>query len=284
MKLIMTRGLPASGKTTWALQQVDKDQGHTKRVNKDDLRAMADNGKWSEKREDMIRKARDILAGLYLSNGCDVIVDDTNFHPIHEVELKKLAAVHGAEFEVKDFYVPVGEAIERDAKRTNAVGTKVIRQMWSQYVCQPAPELIDAPFAIICDIDGTLAHMKNRGPFDWKKVGNDTCDGAVAHVLETYKSGDAQANHVKIILFSGRDGSCRPETEAWLHENAIPYDRLYMREADDNRKDYLIKEELYEAHIKGKYNVLFVLDDRQQVVDRWRELGLKCLQVAPGDF
>ncbi len=57
-----------------------------------------------------------------------------------------------------------------------------------------------------------------------------------------------------------------------------------MRQEGDTRKDVLVKQEIYEREIKGRYNVLFVLDDRQQVVDGWRALGLTVFQVAPGDF
>jgi hypothetical protein len=57
-----------------------------------------------------------------------------------------------------------------------------------------------------------------------------------------------------------------------------------MREAGDSRKDSIVKQELYEKHIEPSYDVFVVLDDRNQVVDMWRSLGLVCLQVAPGDF
>jgi hypothetical protein len=57
-----------------------------------------------------------------------------------------------------------------------------------------------------------------------------------------------------------------------------------MRKTDDFRKDSIIKEEIYQENIEGKYNVLCVLDDRNQVVDFWRAKGLTCFQVAPGDF
>jgi hypothetical protein len=57
-----------------------------------------------------------------------------------------------------------------------------------------------------------------------------------------------------------------------------------MRPANDFRKDSLIKKEIYENDIKGKYNVIMVYDDRNQVVDVWRGLGLKCAQVEPGEF
>jgi hypothetical protein len=57
-----------------------------------------------------------------------------------------------------------------------------------------------------------------------------------------------------------------------------------MRVTGDKKKDSALKEEIYNKYIKGKYNVLFVLDDRQKVVDKWRELGLTCLQVNSGNF
>ena len=85
-------------------------------------------------------------------------------------------------------------------------------------------------------------------------------------------------------LVSGRMDTYRPQTEAWLVKHKVPYTALFMRPAGDMRKDVLIKQEIYEREIKGKYNVLFVLDDRQQVVYGWRALGLTVFQTAPGDF
>ncbi len=136
------------------------------------------------------------------------------------------------------------------------------------------------PDAIICDIDGTLAHnVSGRSPYDWKRVGEDALDHIIQNILSIY----CDANY-EIILLSGRDEVCRPETEEWLKKHIIGYDFLYMRPKGNNEKDSIIKERIYREHIEGKYNVLFVLDDRKQVVDMWRSLGLKCLQVQPGDF
>ena len=73
-------------------------------------------------------------------------------------------------------------------------------------------------------------------------------------------------------------------TEDWLKKNGIEYDKLLMRVTDDVRKDSIIKKEIYENNIKGKYNVSLVLDDRNQVVEMWRDLGLTCFQVADGNF
>jgi hypothetical protein len=57
-----------------------------------------------------------------------------------------------------------------------------------------------------------------------------------------------------------------------------------MRRAGDRRKDWVVKSELYREHIEPRYDVLLVLDDRDQVVRAWRGLGLTVFQVAEGDF
>jgi hypothetical protein len=57
-----------------------------------------------------------------------------------------------------------------------------------------------------------------------------------------------------------------------------------MRKHNDFRKDAIVKKEIYEEKIADHHDVLCVFDDRQLVVEMWRELGLTCMQVAPGDF
>jgi hypothetical protein len=57
-----------------------------------------------------------------------------------------------------------------------------------------------------------------------------------------------------------------------------------MRSTGDHRQDSIIKQEIYQQQICGQYNIKLVLDDRQQVVDMWRDLGLTVFQVAAGDF
>ena len=57
-----------------------------------------------------------------------------------------------------------------------------------------------------------------------------------------------------------------------------------MRPKGDNRPDTEVKREIYEREIRDKYNVLLVIDDRNSVVQQWREMGLPCFQVAEGDF
>lgn len=284
MKLIMLKGLPASGKSTWAKEQAVRSGGLTKRINKDDLRDMVDGGKWSKNNEKGILAVRDNLCEYYLSRGFSVIVDDTNLAPKHEATLKALAQKSGAEFETKSFLdVSLVECIKRDLKRPNSVGERVIMGMFNQFLRPPAETYQPAegkPYAILCDIDGTLAHMVDRGPFDWQAVGSDTLDESIAEILRLYYITE----HAKIILFSGRDSVCRPETEQWLKDKHVPYHQLFMRGQGDMRKDSIVKREMFDAEIKNEYQVLYVLDDRNQVVEMWRQMGLKCLQVADGDF
>lgn len=276
MKLCMLRGLPASGKSTYAKELVK--QGW-KRVNKDDLRAMLDDGKWSQHNESIVKDVEKNLVFRFLRDGFNVVVDDTNF--AYETLWKTVADTCGAEFEVKHFDTSPSECVERDAKRGDkSVGPKVIWQMYRQY-CAPkkVPRVHTLPTAFMFDIDGTLALMGKRSPYDWDKVDLDELNEDVADTLACL----SMAGH-KIIIMSGRDSVCRDKTEAWLKKHNIRYDALYMRPEGDMRKDSIIKRELYNNHVKGFYNVLGVFDDRNQVVELWRSLGLTCFQVAEGNF
>lgn len=289
-RLIMTIGLPGSGKSTWALEEVKKSNGKVKRINKDSLRLMIDGGVHSKKKEIQIMEARDLLTKYYLEKGHDVIIDDTNFDDKHIFRMQEViesVTLNGrtVELVMKDFTdVPLSVCIENDLNRRESVGAKVILKMYNKYLKKKTPPPAynpELPTAIICDIDGTLAHGIDNGirlPYEWDKVDMDELDVEIAALLH-YLNQD-----VEIILVSGRNSVCREKTEGWLKHHNIHYDNLLMRAEDDNRDDTIIKKEIYEEHIKGKYNVRFVLDDRQRVVDMWRSLGLKCLQVAEGNF
>lgn len=143
---------------------------------------------------------------------------------------------------------------------------------------------------LIFDIDGTLADIKHRRIFleqekpDWKafndKMGDDTPNAPVVALYKTlWDSGQYD-----IILTSGRSDSDRKITEQWLVWNHIPFDRLEMRKDKDNRADYIIKQEMLDMLLKEGKEILFAVDDRQQVVDMWRKNGIACLQCDVGDF
>jgi predicted kinase len=279
-KIILLKGLPASGKSTFAKEQIAKDP-NTKRVNKDDLRAMLDNSRWSKSNESFVLKVRDFIISEALRNGNNVIVDDTNLHEKHLTRMKELAKPTNSTVEVNDSFlqVPFEKCIARDLKRPNSVGEKVIRDMYKQaFPFEPIIQNYNLPNAIILDIDGTLAIMGNRSPYDWGKVDLDTKNYEVFNLYRLYKN-----DGYKIIICSGRDEICREKTEKWLADNWIEYDKLYMRPQGSTEKDSVIKERFLNEIVKDYY-VQLVVDDRQQVVDMWRSKGLTCFQVNEGNF
>jgi predicted kinase len=283
-KLLILQGLPASGKSTWAKQMVQKGAGDWKRVNKDDLRAMIHCGLDNKGTEGDILVARDALVRAYLAKDKSVIIDDTNFNPIHIKMLKAIANEQGATVELKRFDISVDEAISRDRGRDSPVGEKAIRDMYDRYIAVGQPAKIqyvppvDKPSAIICDIDGTLAHMDGRSPYEWQRVDEDSLDHIVAEIVGRYK-----LTH-QIILVSGRDEESREKTIKWCERHGIVFDILLMRAAGDMRNDRIVKKEIFESQLKDNYNIHFVLDDRNSVVAMWRSMGLKVLQVEEGDF
>jgi len=147
--------------------------------------------------------------------------------------------------------------------------------------------------AIICDIDGTLA-LKHDGR-TWYDASTSDLDNPNEPVLallrfvqEANWHGLNQEQNCQIIFLSGRQEKDREPTEKFLEKHRLNRYPLFMRTTDDFRNDTIIKKELYEENIKGNYEILFVLDDRNSekspVVDMWRELGLACFQVADGNF
>ncbi len=291
----MCQGLPGSGKTTWALEQIGAGLGATTRVNKDDIRTELSAGGWvwsHEAEAEVLRIRNSQIEKAFLLGYLTVISDDCNFGRRHKLE--RLARANDATFEVKQFDTPVDECIRRDALRTDKaqVGRAVIEKMAAQYGLagsqeapgSTTPVVADPslPPAIICDLDGTLSLFKakgHRGPYDASRCAEDDCNEVVRDLLRLYDRGETH-----ILYVSGREDTYRPQTEAFFAKHRCPPGFLWMRSAGDKRKDTVIKSELFDAHIRGQYNVLFVLDDRDSVVKFWRSIGLQCWQVAEGAF
>ena len=145
--------------------------------------------------------------------------------------------------------------------------------------------------ALIVDIDGTLAHhfdtegKQTRGHHEYALVGQDRPDHHIIHLVRLY----SQAGY-SIVITSGRpssrkDVNVRKLTVDWLMREQVPFDELFMRQEGDYRPDYEVKSEIYENYILPLgYQVDFALDDRDQIVKMWRSIGIKTLQVEPGDF
>ncbi|MBC8755433.1 AAA family ATPase [Kordia sp. YSTF-M3] len=291
-KIIILQGIPASGKSTYAKKLVSENPGMYKRINRDSLREMLDCGRFSKGNEKFIKKTRDFLIKESLIAGKHIIVDDTNIDPSNLEHINEIAKAyreetgHIVKVELKTMEIDVEEAILRDSKREKPVGREVILKMHKQLHTKEKlkneyrTQDETLPKAIICDLDGTLSLINNRSPFDGSKCERDLPNVPVINLVKNY-----QKLGFKILLLSGRSGKFQPETERWLQKYEVEYDALWMRAEKDNRKDSIIKEELFTQNIENKYFVEFVLDDRNQVVDLWRQkLQLPCLQVFYGNF
>lgn len=291
-KVIIMRGLPGSGKSTWAKQLVSENPNAYKRINRDDLRLMFDNGYTDKDTERFIRRVRDLLIEQALQAGKSVIVDDTNLSETNFQRITQIVNIFNktnnqqVTIETKEIDTSLAECIARDAKRAKPVGEKVIKQMHEQFfaakerVIQYMPQSPDLPKSIICDLDGTLAFLGDRNPYDAANCERDVLNEPIADILKTYHGLGYQ-----ILLLSGRSEMHRAPTVRWLEKYNIPYQVLLMRAAQDSRKDSIVKREIFDAHIANRYNIAFILDDRNQVVDMWRkDLKLPCLQVNYGDF
>jgi tRNA uridine 5-carbamoylmethylation protein Kti12 len=284
-KVKILQGIPASGKSTWAHEFVKTNKDWVI-VSRDALRHMRGEY-WLPKQEGLITRWEHDAISTALELNYNVIVDATNLNEMYLKVLETKIIEAGHTYEIMKFNITLDEAIQRDIKRANGVGEKVIREFWEKYIEKPVPKLIQnksLPKVIICDIDGTIADKGNRSAFDWERVNEDTPKDEIINIVKAFEK-----TH-EIIFFSGREntGNCYTKTLTWLIKNVNLKSNDYtliMRKENDNRKDTIVKKEMFLEHIQDKYYVEFILDDRQQVVDMWRnELGLTCLQVDYGNF
>jgi trehalose-6-phosphatase len=144
----------------------------------------------------------------------------------------------------------------------------------------PSRQQAERPSVVLVDVDGTLALAQGRSHYDESTVSQDLPNAAIITLVQAL----SRDGH-RIIVLSGRTEAARVDTLAWLQEHLqVPLAGVYLRAVGDRRRDATVKHEIYRDHIHGRYEVLCVLEDRDQVVKLWRSLGLTCLQVAPGDF
>lgn len=302
-ELSITRGLPGSGKTTGAEMYASVTE-NTLIIGRDTIRLsilQMGTTKGTHEQEDLVTAIQRAAVEKTLRKGWNVIVDDTNLPQKRARDWAELAKECGATFRVVDYTdIPLEVCLLNNAGRLGTVKhvpDEVIIDMHRRYHLgtpafkvevddvDSAPELKqyvadpDLPPVYIFDIDGTLAKMIGRSPFDWARVGEDLLHPWVHGIaVALYAAG------LNIVYLSGRDEVCRALTQDWLANYGLPPGPLFMRPEGDNRKDTLVKVELFWEHLAARYNVLGVFDDRDSVVETWRAMGVKCAQVAPGNF
>src|SRR6476469_4058937 len=271
--VVITIGVPASGKSTYATKESERTGAVI--VCRDDIR-IAHRIKSGADEDFVTRVHRAQIEGAILS-GLDVIVADTNLNKTFRNRLIKFAHEYGADVILRYFPVDLDTAILRDQMRESTVGPDVVKRFHDMYVSQGLPteptekflpvagyapyhHTLGNPPAIVVDIDGTLAHTKGRSPYDESRVSEDAFDENVAAAVV----GMSNYTGAEIIVVSGRTDKCREKTEAWMEENEFPWDWFYMRKHGDQRPDYIVKNEIYDEHIIPYFNILAVFDDRDQ--------------------
>jgi hypothetical protein len=145
-------------------------------------------------------------------------------------------------------------------------------------------EEMSLPELVIVDVDGSIAERDElqencRGPFDWGRVGEDEPVWPIIKLVRLL-----MRDHL-VLFVSGRMEEARYPTILWIDANVVPVHHpmvhgLLMRKDGDHRPDFEVKKEIYETKIAPYYEVAYVIDDRKQVVDMWRQLGLTVLDVA----
>ncbi len=279
MELIMTRGVSGSGKSTWARNYV-LSHPRVKRINRDTLRLMIDGG-WGQKKERQIVEVRNLLIRKFLKDDFSVIVDDTNLTKSHEDQLRHIARECGASFRIQDFTdVPYETCVKRDLERLDSVGERVIWKQWSTLQMPTWTQKANCLPVVISDLDGTLANLNGRNPYDTSTCGQDL----PRHEVFSAVNGVANHNKARIIILSGRKDTHKAETVAWLESNFISNRtvNLYMRAESDNRPDTVIKKEMFDKHIEGVFDPIAVFDDRPCMVRMWRGMGLNVFDVGNG--
>lgn len=280
-KMTIMRGLPASGKSTKAKELLSV--GNTVRINKDILRTMLHFDNFTHRNEGHTRDASRKLADWYLTNGVNVIIDDTNLNGGTVQSWKDLAKIHNAKIEYVDCTdVDVLTCIIRDGSRDKKVGQHVIEKMALQHL-----EYLKGEKVIICDLDGTLCDIEHRlhfahsEPKDWESFFAGISQDRLREDVKNKVSKLSVNENAKVIFVSARPENYRKETEEWLGRNYCTPNTLIMREVGDKRPDTEVKSEIYDKYLKN-LNIIKVFDDRPSVIRMWREKGLEVEDVGKG--
>lgn len=297
--LIALRGVPASGKSSYAKQYTQEHDAI--RINRDDIR-ISMFGRLHNVDEELVTKVQDTQMEAAFTTGQDILLDNTNLRASTLRDIAERALKHNYDFKVIDFPVSYALAVERDAARALPVGEQVIKGFFDRYHIHkekgtlpkaPVPVSEETgyaptqyvpdtskPTAFGVDIDGTLAnHEPHRGPYDTTQYHLDTVHEPIREIVQSLYD----TNH-RIVVFTGRSEDFRDVCEQWLNDNQIPFHVLVMRPSGDTRNDAIVKAELFDRYIAPNYNFIAQFDDRNRVVDMFRARGIKCLQVQPGNF
>ena len=295
--IIITRGLPASGKTTWATAWQAQNPSTRRIVCRDDIRLELFGGtrnsyRCTKEREAKVTYQQETLIRQHVFQDMDVCVADTNLNPKTMKRLINLAKELDEEYLVQSFcYVNLVECLERDEKREDRVGEAVIINMWERYLKNESNivRIFESthpfrPSCIVCDLDGTLADNSHRSPYAGEKCGDDKLIQSTYSVLATHYQ--IYQDIVPIFYASGRQEQHRHIIEDWLRRHKCPFPdskRLLLRPDGEMKKDWKVKEDMARQILKD-YQIMYWLDDRYSVTTHLRSMGITVFSVNFGRF
>ena len=300
-KLILTRGIPGSGKSTWAKAWVAEDPEHRIRLNWDDMRNML-GPYWVPSRENINKTMLwcAINAAAYCDKPYEIVIDNMNLNPKGWKEFEEWIEIynHSAHsvnnkvqyvLEFKDFFISVDECIRRDAMRSNPIGEKTIKDIWRRYKhfiqTHEVEKLVNnlikdddtKPYCVVVDMDSTMCFNTQKrawyGDGSTEAMLNDTPNMGVVRLIEH--------QNYPVVVCTGRNKAQKEVTEKWLNKYNIFPEEFYMREDGDYRNGVEVKEELINK-ILEKYNIVTIFEDCEPIVRRFREMGLTVLQPNKG--
>ena len=300
-KLILTRGIPGSGKSTWAKAWVAEDPEHRIRLNWDDMRNMM-GPYWVPSREPINKFMlwSGINSAAYCTRPYDIVIDNMNLNPKDWKQYEDWIVTYNQSLnseetktqyvlEFKDFFTPVEECIRRDAMRSNPIGEKTIKDIWRRYKhfiqTHEVEKLVNnlikdddtKPYCVVVDMDSTMCFNTQKrawyGDGSTEAMLNDTPNMGVVRLIEH--------QNYPVIVCTGRNKAQKEVTKKWLNKYNIFPEEFYMREDGDYRNGVEVKEELINK-ILEKYNIVTIFEDCEPIVRRFREMGLTVLQPNKG--
>ena len=285
-KLIITIGCSGSGKTAWVEEHIGENKENWVVVARDQARHFLFpefedyKYKFTPQREKQVTEHCNKLFSTAVVMGQNIIIADTNLNPKYRSKWVKRGNRAGYEVEFKEFPMTFDALVSRNQGKngSNISESALYKQwnMWLNYLGKKkyVPDLTK-PKAIIVDIDGTIALKGNRNPYNMHKVGEDLPRKVIIDMVHHY----ATSNGAVMIFMSGRNETCREETQKWISDNTYFVnsmgDKLFLRGAKDQRKESIVKEEMFLTHIADNYNVVAAFESRPQVVEMWYDIGIE---------
>ncbi|MBF84576.1 MAG: hypothetical protein CL489_08890 [Acidobacteria bacterium] len=300
--IMLTVGASSSGKTSDVLSRFKKEikSGEVVNVNRDDIRfGLFTDGerdwtryKFNKKNEALVTTEQDERIQKAIDNEQSIIISDTNLNPKIRQKFYELAQKHDYDIFEYNYHVSWDELVKRNAQRYGGVNESLLWSMFKRmcrYTCiypskkeqfqfESYKEEPTLDSTIIVDMDGTTCDMTGiRKPYEWHKVSQDR---PRHEIIDMVRGLAMTTGHVTFL--SGRDGQCYDDTWDYIDTHIMTDDMkrldikwdLYMREEGDQRKDDIVKYELYDEFIRGRFNVSAVFDDRKSVIRMWSAIGL----------